>query len=162
MVYTILVISYIFEIAESYLAADIETMGSISISPLQITYAWISLLHIVALITFVRIAEFYDKTGTQHSGFILIQNDVILRKTYLISAYLYISLLSQASVFIIKIYKIILLMETLDMNDLRPFLIGLSVILLIFLVFIDSYTIYFEVSHHLNFVVNRKYENIQK
>lgn len=163
MVYMILVATHIFEIAESYLAADVKIMESISISPLQIAYAWISLAYIVTLITFVRIAEFYDKAGTHihiysictradfaflQSGFIpgvdaLTANKIICS----ISAYLYISLLSQASVFVIKIYKIILLMETLDLNDLRPFLIGLGIVGLILLVFLDSYTVYFEVSY---------------
>lgn len=63
-----LVTLHLFELAESYLAADIEIMESISISPLQITYAWISLLFIVTLITFVRVAEFYDKAGTLHNA----------------------------------------------------------------------------------------------
>lgn len=66
MVYIILVTSHIFEIAEAHLAAGIEIMESISISPLQIIYAWISLTFVATLITFVRIAEIYDKAGTQH------------------------------------------------------------------------------------------------
>lgn len=77
-------------------------------------------------------------------------SDTTWRVTSLVSVYLHISLLSQTSVFIIKIYKIILLMETLDLNDLRPFLISASIVCLILLVFIDSYTIYYEVSASMN------------
>lgn len=63
MLYVILVTSHIFEIAESYLAADIQMMESISTSPLQIVYAWFSIMFIAALITFVRFAEIYDRAG---------------------------------------------------------------------------------------------------
>lgn len=65
MVHMVLVISHIFEIAESYLATDIEAMESISMSPLQTTYAWISLIFVAVLIAFVRIAEIHDKAGTK-------------------------------------------------------------------------------------------------
>lgn len=89
MVYIILVTLHIFEIGESYLAADIEIMESISISPLQIIYAWISLLHVVTLIAFVRMAEVYDMAGTQkyilnmnlQIGFILIWEACYYPKT---------------------------------------------------------------------------------
>lgn len=63
MLYVILVTLHIFEIAESHLAADIHMMESISTSPLQIVYAWVSITFIAALITFVRFAEIYDKAG---------------------------------------------------------------------------------------------------
>lgn len=64
MLYIVLVVLHIFEIAESYLAADIEIAESISISPLQIIYAWISCLFVAILITFVRFAEIHDKAGS--------------------------------------------------------------------------------------------------
>lgn len=52
-----------FEVAESYLAVNITPDENISISPLQITYAWMSFVSVVALIAFIRLCEIYDKAG---------------------------------------------------------------------------------------------------
>lgn len=64
------------------------------------------------------------------------------------SGYLYLSVFCQIFVFITKIYKVILLMETLDLSDLRPALIETTIVCLILLTMLDLYTIYVEVSFH--------------
>lgn len=64
------------------------------------------------------------------------------------SGYLYLSVFCQIFVFITKIYKVILLMETLDLSDLRPALIETTIACLILLTMLDLYTIYVEVSFH--------------
>ncbi|XP_031617470.1 ATP-binding cassette sub-family C member Sur [Contarinia nasturtii] len=112
-----------FELAESYLAAAITVDENISISPLQIPYAWMSFALTVLVMAFVRVCEISDKSG-----------------------YLYLSVLCQIFVFVTKIYKVILLMETLDLNDLRPVLIECTIVGLMLLVLLDSYTIYIESS----------------
>ena len=58
-----LLFGQIFELAEAYLAVEITITESITISPLQITYVWMSFLSTIALIAFVRICELYDKSG---------------------------------------------------------------------------------------------------
>lgn len=63
MVQLILIFTNIFEVAESYLAFDITIDENISISPLQIAYAWMSFAMTIILIAFVRICEIYDKAG---------------------------------------------------------------------------------------------------
>lgn len=58
-----LLLVQIFELAEAYLAVEITITESITISPLQITYVWMSFISTIALIAFVRICELYDKSG---------------------------------------------------------------------------------------------------
>lgn len=60
-----LLFGQIFELAEAYLAIGITITKSITISPLQITYVWMSFISIIALIIFVRICEVYDKSGKE-------------------------------------------------------------------------------------------------
>lgn len=59
----ILFLVQIFELAESYLAVGITITESISISPLQIPYAWLSFICTIGMITFIRVCEMYDKSG---------------------------------------------------------------------------------------------------
>lgn len=63
-----------------------------------------------------------------------------------LAVYLCLSVLSQAAVFIVKMYKIFLLLDILDLDDVRPFLISCIIGCSILLAFIDLYTVYFEVS----------------
>lgn len=63
MVQLMLIFTNIFEVAESYLAVDITIDENISISPLQIAYAWMSFATTMILIAFVRICEICDKAG---------------------------------------------------------------------------------------------------
>lgn len=63
MVQLMLIFINVFEVAESYLAVDITIDEDISISPLQITYAWMSFISTLILIAYVRICELYDKAG---------------------------------------------------------------------------------------------------
>lgn len=65
-----LLFAQIFELAEAYLAVGITVTESITISPLQITYAWMSFISTIALIAFVRICEVYDKSGKKQYQFV--------------------------------------------------------------------------------------------
>lgn len=63
MVQLILILANIFELVESYISANITPNENISISPLQITCAWLSFLATLKLIVFARVCELYDKAG---------------------------------------------------------------------------------------------------
>lgn len=63
IVQLILIVVNIFEVAESYLATGITINESISISPLQLPYAWMSFITTVGVIAFTRICEVFDKSG---------------------------------------------------------------------------------------------------
>lgn len=63
MVQLILILANIFELAESYISADITPNENISISPLQITCAWLSFGATLKLIVYARVCELYDKAG---------------------------------------------------------------------------------------------------
>lgn len=175
-----LLFAQIFELAEAYLALGITITESITISPLQITYAWMSFISTVALIAFVRICELYDKSGKKIYSFfpfeIFVTLDIdfeavfcglcdtsnpfvyfpIIHYMYVClpvciyvhvtTDYLYLSVLCQIFVFVAKIYKVILLTDSLDLNDLRPILIQCTIVCLMLLVLLDSYTVYVEVS----------------
>lgn len=55
---------HIFQIGEAHLAAaSVPINENISVSPMQIIYAWISFTFAVALIAYVRIIEIYDRPG---------------------------------------------------------------------------------------------------
>lgn len=62
------------------------------------------------------------------------------------AGFLFLSILCQILVSVTKIYKVILLTDVLDLNDLRPVLIECTVVCSMLLVLLDSYTIYIEVS----------------
>lgn len=63
MVQLILILTNVFELAESYLSVQIIPNENISISPLQIAYAWMSFITTMELIGFIRVCEIYDKAG---------------------------------------------------------------------------------------------------
>lgn len=65
-----LLFAQIFELTEAYLSIGITITENITISPLQITYAWMSFMSTVALIAFVRICELYDKSGKKNCSFL--------------------------------------------------------------------------------------------
>lgn len=63
IVQLILLLTNIFELAEAYLALGITISENISISPLQLTFAWMSFITTVGVIAFTRICEIFDKSG---------------------------------------------------------------------------------------------------
>lgn len=143
--YICLVALHSIEIAEAYLAAEVPVNENITASPLHTTVAWTSLAAAAALIAYVRVVEIYDRAGNSGTS----GTGVNGRRLWLnvsVAVLLYLSVLCKIFLFIMRIYKIILLMDVMDLDDLRPFLIGCSTVVLIALVFLDSYTIYFEVS----------------
>lgn len=64
-----LLFAQIFKLAEAYLAREITIIENITVSPLQLTHAWMSFISIVAMIAFVRICEVHDKSGEKHYFF---------------------------------------------------------------------------------------------
>lgn len=69
MVHIILLLINMFELAESYLAVGITIDNSITISVLQIPYAWLSFISTLGLIAFIRICEVFDKSGKTRTNF---------------------------------------------------------------------------------------------
>lgn len=67
LVHLMLFLTNIFELGESYLAVGITIDENISISPLQIAYAWMSFVTTVGVIAFICICEVFDKSGEREN-----------------------------------------------------------------------------------------------
>lgn len=79
-------------------------------------------------------------------GFVFVSDGNCVSSCDCHAGFLFLSILCQIFVSVTKIYKVILLTDVLDLNDLRPVLIECTIVCSMLLVLLDSYTIYIEVS----------------